>query len=212
MVEVYFCRMPRQFALVFALVLVLAAVSAPSSDSAGEPSPPKPEAPAGKPPPVRAGRAFTVEEAIKELSLVRPSRQKRAEDFTVPTPEAGSFRLGEHRGKVILVNFWATWCPPCLEEMPALDRLYRRHKDAGFVMVAVSLDVNTRKVAPFVSGRHFAFAVGLDPKSKVAELYGVRALPSTFIIDRDGNLSALALGPRVWDNDASHALVEGMVR
>jgi peroxiredoxin len=111
-----------------------------------------------------------------------------------------------------MVNFWATWCPPCLEEMPALERLYRRHREAGFVLVAVSLDADPGKVQEFLTRHHLTFPVGLDPKTRVAELYGVRALPSTFIVDRHGNLSALALGPRAWDNDASHSLVEALIK
>jgi peroxiredoxin len=154
----------------------------------------------------------TVADAMRELDLVRPARAKRAEEFAIATSPEGTFRLGEHRGKVIMLNFWATWCPPCLEEMPALERLYRRHRTAGFTLLAVSLDADGAKVSPFVAKHGLSFPVGLDPKTKVAELYGVRHLPSTFIIDREGNIAALALGPREWDNAASHALVQGMAR
>jgi len=118
--------------------------------------------------------------------------------------------LSEHRGRLVMVNFWATWCPPCLEEMPALERLYRQHRESGFVLVAVSVDTDPSKVGHFVTAHRLTFPVGLDPKTRVAELYGVRALPSTFLIDREGNLTALALGPRAWDGDASHSLVEAL--
>jgi peroxiredoxin len=161
--------------------------------------------------PVAAPR-FTVAEAMRELDLFRPGRTKRAEEFAITISPEGSFRLSQHRGKVVMLNFWATWCPPCLEEMPALDRLYRRHRDAGFTLLAVSLDTDEAKVAPFVAKHGLAFPVGLDSKTKVAELYGVRHLPSTFVIDREGNIAAVALGPREWDNAASHALVQGLAR
>jgi peroxiredoxin len=162
---------------------------------------------------VAAGRArLPLAEAIKELDLIKPARQKLADDFTVPTPGGATFRLADQRGKVVMVNFWATWCPPCLEEMPAMERLYRKHKDAGFTLVAISVDADPKKVTPFVSEHKLTMPIGVDPKMDLASTYGVRALPSSFIVGRDGNLAALAIGPRHWDNEAAHALVEGMLR
>ena len=154
----------------------------------------------------------TVETALKQLDLIRPSRPKVAEDFALPTIDGGSFKLTEQRGKVVLVNFWATWCAPCLEEMPAMERLWRRHKDAGFILVAVSVDTDPKKVPPFVSARKFSFPVVVDPKMAVAEKYGVRAVPSSFVVDRTGTMAGVALGPRVWDGAAAHGLVEAMLR
>jgi peroxiredoxin len=158
----------------------------------------------------RAGRVLTLDDAIRELDLIRPSRQKAAEDFTLRTSDGGSFRLGDHRGKTVLVNFWATWCPPCLQEMPAMERLYQRHKDRGLVLVAISLDADPALVPPFVKQTKLTFPIALDPKAEVANKYGVRALPSSFVVDRAGTMTALALGPRAWDNDASHSLVEAL--
>jgi peroxiredoxin len=158
----------------------------------------------------RAGHVLKLEDAIRELDLIRPSRQKIAEDFTLPTPNGTSFRLSEHRGKTVLVNFWATWCPPCREEMPAMQRLYTQHKDQGLVIVAISLDADPAVVPPYVKESKFTFPIALDPKAEVANKYGVRALPSSFVVDREGTMTALALGPRAWDNDASHSLVEAL--
>ncbi len=93
-----------------------------------------------------------------------------------------------------------------------MERLWRRHKDAGFVLVAISLDTDPKKVPPFVSARKFSFPVGLDPKMAVAEKYGVRALPSSFVLDRDGTVTGIALGPRAWDDRAAHGLVQAMLR
>jgi len=162
--------------------------------------------------PRRAGRVLPLEDAFRELDLIRPSRQKYAEDFTLALADGGSFRLSDHRGKMVLINFWATWCPPCREEMPALERLYRQHKDHGLVLVAVSLDADPKVVPPYLRASKLTFPVALDPKAEVANSYGVRALPSSFVVDRQGTMTALALGPRAWDNDASHSLVEGLSR
>jgi peroxiredoxin len=160
----------------------------------------------------RAGKVLPLEAALKELDLIRPARAKLAADFTLATHGGGKVRLTEQRGKVVMINFWATWCPPCLEEMPAMERLYRQHRDAGFALIAVSVDADPKKVAPFVTEHKLTFPIGLDPRMEMANTYGVRALPSSFIVARDGNLAALAIGPRAWDNDAAHSLIEGLAR
>jgi peroxiredoxin len=123
-----------------------------------------------------------------------------------------AYTFQQLQGKVVLVNFWATWCPPCIEEMPAMERLWRKHKDAGFVLVAVSVDTDPQKVTPFVNEHKLTFPVAFDTKMATADRYGVRALPSSFIVGRDGTLAALALGPRHWDDKASHRLIEAMAR
>ena len=213
--------MPRKTPLLFALTLVFAAIAvafyaaatAPSSESAAPvTAAPSVEPTRPGPPAVPRPGGVSVDVALKQLDLMKPGRARLAEDFTLPTPDGGSFRLSEQRGKVVLVNFWATWCPPCLEEMPAMERLWRRHKDAGFVLVAISLDTDPKKVPPFVSARKFSFPIVLDPKMGIAEKYGVRALPSSFVLDRDGTVTGIALGPRGWDDGAAHGLVQAMLR
>jgi peroxiredoxin len=185
-----------------------------SSSPAARPDPTAPvaAAPASAPIRRRPGKVLPLADAMKELELIRPSRAKLAEDFTLATPGGGRFKLSEHRGKVVMINFWATWCPPCLEEMPAMERLYRQQKDGGFTLVAVSVDTDAKKVTPFVTDHKLTFTVGLDPKMDLANAYAVRALPSSFLVGRDGSLTALAIGPRHWDNDAAHSVVEGMSR
>ena len=165
-----------------------------------------PAKPAGAP-----GRPLSLGDAIRELDLIKPSREKVAEDFTLATPGGTSFRLSEHRGKAVLVNFWATWCPPCREEMPAMERLYQQYRDR-LVLVAVSLDTDPKVVAPFVREQKLTFPIALDPQAEVANKYGVRALPSSFVVDRRGTMAALALGPREWDNAAAKSLVEALTR
>ncbi len=160
----------------------------------------------------RRGRVLRVGEALRELDLIKPTREKLAEDFLLPLTDGRSFRLAEQRGKVVLVNFWATWCPPCREEMPAMQRLWEHQKDQGFVLVAVSVDVDPKLVKPYLAQHKLSFPVALDSKMQLANAYGVRALPSSFIVDPQGHVAALALGPRPWDGDASRSLVEGLRR
>ena len=209
-------------AIVIALTLVAVAAAvglfAGENRSGGEVRArrPPPRSPALRRPRWRlnpgAGRVLALADAIRELDLIKPARTKRAEDFSLNTPGSGKFRLFDHHGQVVLINFWATWCPPCLEEMPAMERLYRQHRDGGFTLVAVSVDADSKLVAPFLTARKFSFPVALDPSMNMANTYGVRALPSSFIVARDGTLAALAIGPRHWDNDAAHSLIEGLAR
>jgi len=159
----------------------------------------------------RAGQGLSLDEVVRELDLIRPSRSKRAEDFTVALLHGEPLKLKEQRGKAVMINFWATWCPPCREEMPAMERLYRRHRERGFVLLAVSVDTDASLVRPFLEQHKLTFPVTLDAKMDLANTYGVRALPSSFLVDRHGYLTAVALGPRAWDNRAAHALVEGML-
>jgi peroxiredoxin len=160
----------------------------------------------------RAGRVIPVDVAFKELDLIKPARQKIADDFTLATPKGQKVKLSDYRGKLVFMNFWATWCPPCREEMPAMQRLWDQQKDKGFVMLAISVDHDPDLVPSFVKNHKFTFPVLVDPKMEAANAYGVRALPSSFIIDRQGNMTAYAIGPRNWDNDAANSLIEGLAR
>ncbi len=155
----------------------------------------------------------TGQDPYKALDLIRPSRAQAAKEFTVPTPDGKTLRLADYKGKVVFLNFWATWCPPCKEEMPAMERLYQRYKGKGFVVLAVSVDAEGAPVViPFVKEYKFTFSIGLDPKMTLAERYGVRALPTSFLVDKKGTLVALALGPREWNGKAAYTLVESLLR
>jgi thiol-disulfide isomerase/thioredoxin len=157
-------------------------------------------------------RPLSVDEALRELDLIKPPRARGVEDFALPTPGGTTFRLSAHRGKVVFINFWATWCPPCREEMPSMERLYTRLKDRRFAMVAVSLDASLPAVTSYLAQAGFTFPVALDPKMDVANSYGVRALPASLIVDPRGVLVAMAVGPRSWDGPAAQALMEGVAR
>jgi peroxiredoxin len=153
-----------------------------------------------------------VDAAMRELDLIKPPRPTQAEDFSLPMPDGGTFRLSDQRGKVVFINFWATWCPPCREEMPAMERLYAQQKNGPFTMVAVSLDANPALVGPYVERARLTFPVALDPKMDLANSYGVRALPASFVVDPRGMVVAMALGPRTWDGPAARALMEEIAR
>jgi len=96
--------------------------------------------------------------------------------------------------------------------MPAMERFFQRSQMGDLVMFAVSVDADPKAVAQFLNEQRFTFTVGLDPKMELANTYGVRALPASFIVDRQGRLAALALGPRAWDSRAAQVLVDGLSR
>jgi peroxiredoxin len=151
-------------------------------------------------------------DAFGARDVVRPGRPTPAPDFEVPTLGSGALRLSDFTGKVVLVNFWATWCPPCKREMPSIEPLYRRHRARGFAVLAISLDsADAATVARFVESLGLPFTVGLDPQMAVAQRYAVRGLPSTFLIDRTGSIVGVALGPRDFDSPPAHALVERLL-
>ncbi len=152
------------------------------------------------------------QDPARALDLITPSRQRLAKDFKVSSLDGGTLRLSELRGKVVLLNLWATWCEPCKEEMPAMERLWRRYKAHGLVVVALSMDAQGAKVVkPFIDKARFSYPVGLDPRMEVAQLYGARAVPATFIIDRSGNLYAFALGPREWDSKSAASFFDSLL-
>jgi peroxiredoxin len=99
------------------------------------------------------------------------------------------------RGKVVLLNFWATWCPPCRKEMPDLEALYNRFKDRGFVILAIS-DEEASKVDPFITERKITYPVLLDPGRKVNGLFQIDGIPKSFVYDRSGKLVAQSMDMR----------------
>jgi len=134
---------------------------------------------------VWAGRQQVAEQSRPALS--GPS-QAVAPDFALPTLDGGSVRMADLRGKVVLLNFWATWCPPCEAEMPDLDALYRTYGESqGLVVLGVNLQEDAGKVAPFVRERNLGFPILLDADGHLtSQVYHVRPLPTSFIIDRQG--------------------------
>lgn len=153
------------------------------------------------------------QDPVAALALVKPNPVQPAKPFRVDTPDSRALSLSEFKGKVVFLNFWATWCKPCEQEMPSMERLHRRFKDQGLVVLAISEDVGGASVvAPYLKKHKLSFPVGLDPKSSVASLYGVWGVPSTFIIDRRGNRALYANGPREWDGPEAQALFQSLLK
>jgi peroxiredoxin len=118
----------------------------------------------------------------------------QAPDFTLRTLDGQKLRLGEQRGRVVLVNFWATWCGPCRQEMPHLNKLYEKYKSSGFVLLGVNVDDDTRQAAGVADKLGVKFPVLPDADKRVSKQYDLSAMPSTVLIDRDGKVRYLHRG------------------
>jgi peroxiredoxin len=127
--------------------------------------------------------------------LAADDARRQQIDFTLADLQGRNWSLEELRGKVVLVNFWATWCPPCRKEMPDLEALYNRFKGQGLVILAIS-DEEASKVQPFIAQRNFTYPILLDPGRKVNGLFRVEGIPKTFVYDRDGKLVAQSIDMR----------------
>jgi peroxiredoxin len=119
-----------------------------------------------------------------------------APDFTLPSIDGPNLRLQEQRGRVVMVNFWATWCGPCRVEMPHLARLYDKYRGSGFVVLGVNIDEDPRKAASLAAQLGMRFPVLLDTDKKVSRLYDLSMMPSTILIDRDGRVRYVHRGYR----------------
>ena len=132
--------------------------------------------------------------SIKQIQVGLP-----APNFTFPDLNGQQVSLSEHRGKVVLVNIWATWCPPCRQEMPSMQKLYERFNGENFEILAVSIDATGREaVAPFVRTMNLTFPIMLDPKEVIRPLYGITGVPESFIIDKEGIVVEKIIGPIDW--------------
>jgi peroxiredoxin len=132
-------------------------------------------------------------EALSKLEAADAARQQA--DFTLSDLQGNPWRLRDLKGKVVLVNFWATWCPPCRKEMPALQALYEKYKDQGFLVLSIS-DEEAAKVQPFITERKISYPVLLDPGRKVNDLFQVEGIPKSFVYDRDGKMVAQSIDMR----------------
>ncbi len=111
-----------------------------------------------------------------------------APDFALKSSTGDNLRLSEFRGDVVMINFWATWCGPCRQEMPLLDELYQRYERVGFSLLGVNIDDDSRKAMNMISELGVNFPVLFDNTKEVSKLYQVDAMPVTVIVDRDGNV------------------------
>lgn len=135
-----------------------------------------------------------------------------APDFTLPDLEGNQISLSTYKGRVVLLNFWATWCPPCRLEMPTMEKAYRKYRDKGFEVVAVSVDAGPKSsVKSFLRELGLSFQVLLDPDMETLRAYRGFSLPMTVVIDRQGVIRSRELGYRDWSDGESTKLFQRLL-
>jgi len=130
-----------------------------------------------------------------------------APEFTISTLDGETVSLSDYRGKVVFLNFWASWCPPCRAEMPSIESLKTEMADCDFVILAVSVDSGNqekivKKVQSYINDNGFTFEVLIDNEMTLARNYGVTSVPTTFILDEKGVIVEVSRGAEYWDDSA----------
>lgn len=184
-------------AILFVLTL---GCSGPAPKAAAEISPsPVDGAPAT---PAAAAPTDELTQILYDMGLGRFTNNPDAPDFTVKDLGGNPVSLSQYKGKVVVLNFWATWCPPCREEMPSLEKLWAHYKgNPKFVLLAVNLSDELGKIKDFLGQTPYSMPILSDEKGQVGNLYSVTAIPTTFIIGPDGKAWGGLKGATDWASD-----------
>jgi len=135
-----------------------------------------------------------------------------APDFTLQSRSGENLKLSEFRGEVVMINFWASWCGPCRQEMPLLDELYRRYHPMGFTILGINVEQERENALRLLEEIPVSFPILFDSDNRVAERYALSAMPSTVMVDRDGNLRFVHLGYLPGYEDEYEAQIKQLLR
>ncbi len=177
--------MSKRIALSLLMALLVLTVVGCGSTSTPEPTPVPPTA---TPVVTEEVAPSTPEQATNPNAVPAP-------DFTLQTLDGESVSLSDYRGKLVMINFWASWCPPCNSEMPDLQRYYEQHQDEDFIILGVNYQDTPDKVQAFIEKYGVTFPILLDSDGRVANLFGVQGLPTSFFVDKEGNVLGYQPGP-----------------
>jgi len=152
---------------------------------------------------IASALAFGEEDYYKTLGIQKPSKEIEAVDFSTTSVNGQEANLKDFKGKVIFLNFWATWCGPCKMEVKDIDSMYNKLKNKNFVVLAVDVQEDAKKVKSFMKENNLSFPVYLDKNGKISYKYGVRGIPTTYIIGPDWKIVGRTVGPRPWSGKDS---------
>src|SRR5579862_8771949 len=124
-----------------------------------------------------------------------------APEFSVPALPSGSLDLRSYRGQIVVVNLWATWCPPCVEETPSLEQFAEKMKAHGVAVLGISVDEDVNALQEFVKTNHISYPVGRDPDRALSARFGTYQFPETYILDRRGHVAEKVIGGIDWSDD-----------
>jgi len=152
------------------------------------------------------------DDLLTALHIARVSPGSAAAPFDLKTLDGRSVQLADLQGKLVLVNFWATWCGPCKEEMPAFERLRQKLDPGRFALLTITTDLQRDGIKHFLTNLNVQLPVLFDEDQDISQAYLVRALPTTVLIDRQGMLVGRAVGPRDWDAPRTVRVLQGMMQ
>jgi len=141
-----------------------------------------------------AGVVWTVASRVTTAQATRDRARRATPDFTLDTLDGAKFKLADHIGQPVVVNFWATWCLPCRAELPAFEEVYRNNRAQGLVVVGVDVAESPDEVARFVAEAGLTFPIALDTSGETTELYRIQGMPTTFFVGRDGQIKDMVIG------------------
>jgi len=150
--------------------------------------------------------AVVVKDSTNKLRLELPKAPTAAPEFELKNPAEKQLSLRDLRGKVVFLNFWATWCPPCIEEMPAMEKLHQELEKDGLVILAVNFQESAERMKDFFTQHNLTFTALLDHNGKVSELYQAWALPVSVVINKRGEIAAKAMGSKDWYSNEAREL------
>jgi len=152
------------------------------------------------------------QEVLRNLRLAPVDHPGPAPRFSSMTPEGKKMGIDDLKGKLVMLNFWATWCPPCRLEMPSMEKLYQEFKGEGLEVVAINFMESEKPIKSFLKENGFTFPVLLDKKGEIARKYGVHGLPVTYLIARNGNLLARSMGYKDWYKPETRELISTLLK
>jgi len=147
--------------------------------------------------------------AVPKLEEIKD--RPAAPDFTLSNPDGKKLSLKDYRGKLVFLNFWATWCEFCRDEMPGMERLYREFKNQGFEILAVNVKDKRSDALAFVKELKLSYTIMMDPVGEVGLLYGAWGMPATYLIDEKGMVLARLWGPADWYSPAARNLIKSLL-
>lgn len=157
-------------------------------------------------------RARAGADYMKELAIVRFDEKIKARNFILKDLDGNDVSLETYHGKIILINFWATWCLPCRVEMPSMEKLYTKFKNNDFTILAIDLQEDVDSVKAFKEQYKLNFPILLDSDGSVGEFYGVISIPTTYLVDRDGYVIGGAIGARDWATENAFMLIDQLLQ
>ncbi len=158
------------------------------------------------------GQIAFAADLFTDMDVKTPKVRMEAPAFALPDLNDHEMQLSDFKGKVVLLNFWATWCAPCREEMPGMQALWEKTRAKGFVILAVAADRGSKKqVAAFARELALTFPILLDPDGKVRNRYEVEMLPMSYLIGRDGRISGRVIASKAWASQEAFALIDHLL-